>query len=373
MKKKEISKLKENKKKIKINYEKSFSCKYIKIIIRICIILRVIFYNFYFISGIQLLIRDINFGNEITLTIKGNNMQKILADDYKSTLPDQIYINGVYNTKKSKTVVINGLKDSLNNITLKWDSLLTSCSCMFRELDNIIKIDFSKFNTSLVTSMFLMFFNCKSLISLDLSNFNTSLVKDMCSMFYGCKSLTSLNIDSFDTSQVSNMYTMFYQCSALTSLKVNHFNTSKVLSMNYMFSECKLLTSLDISHFDTSAVVNMSCMFCFSESLISLDLKNFKTENVLDMSQMFNGCKSLIFINLESFVAKAPELKVSDIFKNINDFILCIDEGKAEKIIKNNVIKNNNCSNECFKEPRKILMTENKCINNCSSTSEYQY
>ena len=373
MKKKEISRLKENNKKIKINYEKSFSCKYINIIIRIYIILRVIFCEFYFISGSQLFIRKINLGNEITLTIKGNSVQKILGDDYKSALPDQIYINGVYNTKKSKTVTITGSKNIQSNVTLKWNSLLTSCSCMFRELGNIIRIDFSKFNTSLVTSMFLMFFNCNSLISLDLSNFNTSLVIDMCSMFYGCKSLTSLNIDSFDTSQVSNMYTMFYQCHSLTSLKVNHFNTSKVLNMNYMFSECKLLTSLDISNFDTSAVVDMSCMFCFSESLISLDLKNFKTENVLDMSKMFSGCKSLIFINLESFVAENPELKTSDFFKNMNDFILCIDEDKAEMIIKNNEIKNNNCSNDCFKESRKILMTENKCINNCSSTSEYQY
>jgi hypothetical protein len=42
-------------------------------------------------------------------------------------------------------------------------------------------------------------------------------------------------------------------------------------------------------------------------------------------------------------------------------------------IIKNNEIKNNNCSNECFKESRKILITENKCISNCSSTNEYQY
>ena len=373
MKSKEISRLKENNKKIKINYEKSFSCKYINIIMRIYIILRVIFCDFYFISGNHLFIRNINLVNEITLTIKGNNVQKILGDDFKNTLPDQIYINGVYNTKKSKTVTITGLRNVQSNVTLKWNSLLTSCSCMFRDLSNIIRIDFSKFNTSLVTSMFLMFFNCNSIISLDLSNFNTSLVIDMCSMFYGCKSLTSLNIDSFDTSQVSNMYTMFYQCYLLTSLKVNHFNTSKVMNMNYMFSNCKLLTSLDISNFDTSEVVDMSCMFCFSESLISLDLKNFKTEKVLDMSQMFNGCKSLLFINLESFVAKDSKLKALDIFKNMNDFIICIDEDKAEMIIRNNVIINNNCSNDCFKESRKILMAENKCINNCSSTSDYRY
>ena len=157
MKKKEISRLKENNKKIKINYEKSFSCKYINIIIRIYIILRVIFCEFYFISGSQLFIRKINLGNEITLTIKGNSVQKILGDDYKSSLPDQIYINGVYNTKKSKTVTISGSKNIQSNVTLKWNSLLTSCSCMFRELGNIIRIDFSKFNTSLVTSMFLMF------------------------------------------------------------------------------------------------------------------------------------------------------------------------------------------------------------------------
>jgi len=140
-----------------------------------------------------------------------------------------------------------------------------------------------------------------------------------------------------------------------------------------MFSECKLLTSLDISNFDTSAVVDMSCMFCLSESLISLDLKNFKTENVLDMSKMFSGCTSLIFINLESFVAQNSQLKTSDIFKNLNDFVLCIDENKAEMIIKNNIIKNNNCSNTCFQESRKILMAENKCINNCSSTTDYQF
>ena len=243
------------------------------ILIQIYIIIILIFSIFCRINIEIFYLRKLSSESEIKLTIKGKGQQKILSDKYQGLLPSEIYINGKFYTSYSKEV--NGLKGSNNNITLKWNSLITNCVAMFSDLSNIIYIDFSKFDTSKVFSMFLMFGNCISLKSLDLSGFNTSLVTDMCSMFYECISLTSLNLKNFNTSLVENMYTMFYDCYSLTSLEVNHFNTSLVKNMNNMFGECKLITSLNLSNFDTSSVEDMNSMFYSCLSLISLDLKNF--------------------------------------------------------------------------------------------------
>ena len=268
----------------------------------------------------------------------------------------------------------NLIKNYEYNITLRWNSKINNCIAMFRDLSNIIKMDFSNFDTSSVTSMFLMFGSCSSLISLDLSNFKTSLVTDMCSMFYGCKSLTSLNIDNFNTSIVTNMYTMFYKCSNLKSLNINHFNTSSVTNMIYMFGECNLLTSLDISNFDTSLVTDMGNMFSKCNKLISLNLKNFNIKKVTNMEYMFRGCKSLIYLNLESFVATNSQLKTGGMFFNTSDELLvCLNQSQTKLILNNNYLKNIYCSNDCSKKSRKLIIDKKICTTNCIIVSGYEY
>jgi len=344
------------------------------ILIQIYIIIILIFSIFCRINIEIFYLRKLSSESEIKLTIKGKGQQKILSDKYQGLLPSEIYINGKFYTSYSKEV--NGLKGSNNNITLKWNSLITNCVAMFSDLSNIIYIDFSKFDTSKVFSMFLMFGNCISLKSLDLSGFNTSLVTDMCSMFYECISLTSLNLKNFNTSLVENMYTMFYDCYSLTSLEVNHFNTSLVKNMNNMFSECKLITSLNLSNFNTSSVEDMNSMFYSCLSLISLDLKNFNTQRIEDISNIFYGCRSLIFLNLASFVLVNKSTEAKEMFEGINPkVIICVNISKNPIINFENLTYNIDCNNICFKDSKIIDVNNRKCLLNCSFNpgNPYEY
>ena len=100
---------------------------------------------------------------------------------------------------------------------------------MFRRCYDIIKFDYSKFNTSLVTNMFCIFFHC---------------------------SLTSLNLSKF---YVENI-TITGRYSSLKPLNL-FFNTSKGTHMNSMLSTCTSLISLNLSYFDALQVIKMNDMF----------------------------------------------------------------------------------------------------------------
>ena len=120
-----------------------------------------------------------------------------------------------------------------------------SCYGMFKQLSNIIAIDFGdNIDTSNVTNMSEMFFNCPILSSLDLSGFNTSNVTNMSSMFYHCSSLTSLNLSSFDTSNVTSMYGMFYECTELSSLDLSSFNFGSDTIFTLMFDSLGVFAAI---------------------------------------------------------------------------------------------------------------------------------
>ena len=100
---------------------------------------------------------------------------------------------------------------------------------MFRRCYDIIKFDYSKFDTSLVNNMFFIFFHC---------------------------SLTSLNLSKF---YIENI-TITGRYSSLKPLNL-FFNTSKGTHMNSMLSTCTLLISLNSSYFDALQVIKMNDMF----------------------------------------------------------------------------------------------------------------
>ena len=183
--------------------------------------------------------------NEITMTLKGSGKQFILYEWSRTPPPDEIYINGELKGKKSKS--ISDLVEEENNITMKWNTPVKSCYQMFFNFKNIIKIDFSKFDTSYAETMSGMFKLC-SITSLDLSNFDTSSVTDMSAMFYE-SGLISLNLNNFDTSKVISMGYMFYECRVLTDLHVDNFNTLLVKDMNNMFQTCSSLKFLNFNSF----------------------------------------------------------------------------------------------------------------------------
>ena len=59
----------------------------------------------------------------------------------------------------------------------------------------------------------------------------------------------SIDFSNFDSSEIINMDSVFYGCSALKNLNLSTFQTSSVTSMNYLFYNCASLEVLDISNF----------------------------------------------------------------------------------------------------------------------------
>ena len=156
------------------------------------------------------------------------------------------------------------------------------------QIENILGLDLSNFDTSKVTNMRSMFFGMSNLTTLNLSNFDTSKVTNMRSMFGYISNLVTLNLSNFDTSKVTDMGYMFSGMSSLTTLNLSNFDTSKVTDMQKMFDDMSNLTALNLSNFNTSKVTNMNQMFHATPSLTSLDLSNFDTSNVTDMQNMFS-------------------------------------------------------------------------------------
>ena len=276
-------------------------------------------------------------------------------------MPSKIFVNDE-SIKTDIAKKINGLTGKENKIKMIWDSYITNCGEMFKELDNIKIIDLSKFDSSLVENMKQMFFKCKSLISIDLTNFKTSYVTNMEEMFSGCSKLQSLDLKYFDTSLVTTMENMFSGCNKLISLDLKNFNTSSVKTMMGMFYTCKNLESLDLNNFDTSSVINMHGMFNHCNKIKSLNINNFDTTLVTDMIDMFRNCQNLISLNLNNFNLSSI-IKMNDIFRDINkDIVYCINE---ENLILLSQIESNKLG---------IITNDlNICISNCSDDDIYIY
>ena len=192
-------------------------------------------------------------------------------------------------------------KSGIYSIKLLFKIKLANCAYMFCECNNIIEIDFSKFNTENIKNMQYFLYCCSGLSSLNLSSFNTQNVDNMRNMFYGCSSLKSLNLSSFNTKNVTYMGGMFRGCSSLTILNLSSFNTQNVTYMYCMFCGCSSLTTLNLFSFNTENVNNMGNMFYKCSSLKTLNLSSFNTQNVTNMESMFYKCSSLTTLNLSSF------------------------------------------------------------------------
>ena len=278
---------------------------------------------------------------EITLKIKSTGNQNITSS-YYNDCPDYIYIEGnqinLIDSNNCKNIY---LSNSSSTIKLVWDSISNNMDYMFKNLDNLLEVDLSKYDTSSVTSMNQLFFSCKSLISVNLSGLNTSLVTNITEIFSNCTSLTEIDLSSFNTSKVTSMVKSFLGCKKLISVNLSSFDTSKVTDMNYMFAVCENLISLDLSNFETqklkdvrymfneckslkelniskmtiSEVTNAKYMFGYCTSLTSIDVSNFNTSNVINMDLMFNGCTSLVSLNLNHFNTINVE-NMGHMFKN---------------------------------------------------------
>ena len=114
------------------------------------------------------------------------------------------------------------------------------------------------------------------------------------------ENILELNFSRFDTSKVMNMNGMFKGMSNLNTLNLSNFNTSQVTDMSSMFNDMRSLTALDLSNFDTSKVTNMECMFYLYDDDMSKDKletiyvnNDFNTDKLTDFTRMFRNRKKL--------------------------------------------------------------------------------
>ena len=218
---------------------------------------------------------------------------KILGTDF-SPEPNKVFVNGTQLDGYTNTInVVN-----ITEVKLEWDSTLTSCKNMFKDLTDVIEIDLSNFNSNLVTDTSSMFQNCHELSSLNLNGFSTSSVTNMNSMFNTVRNLVRFDVNNFDTSNVQDFGNLFLSCHKMYSIDVSNFVTSKATNMAQMFRDCIVLTTLDFSNFETSLVTSMYGMFSFDRKLSSLNLSGLKTGKVVYFGYIFESCNSLTSIDV---------------------------------------------------------------------------
>lgn len=342
-------------------------------------------------------IKSIEINNSIILEFKSTRTQPVLNSSFEYP-PSYIYLNSKKINFNNYIITISSINDK---ITLIWNYKFNNINKMFYGCQNILKIDFSHFNSETLYNMMYTFYKCISLENINFDNFITKNVNSTAYLFYECISLESIDLTSFDTSNVismknmfyncsklnkiifsefknsltTNMYGIFYHCSNLKSLNLSKFYTPKAQIMWNMFNGASSLTSLDLSTFDTSQVTDMESMFDDCQSLISLDISNFRTSRVeymnkmfrncikleyLDfrnintnsigyMGQMFYRCQSLKYLNLYSL---NNECSTSEMFYGAaSNFIYCINSfsniPRIESFLNEKSAKNI-CSHICF-------------------------
>ena len=243
--------------------------------------------------------RTLQFENNITLIIVGNENIKIINPLY---LPDKIYLNdNITSINNDGSIYINSLnQNEKSKIILVWNEKINDLSKIFEKKTSIIEIDLSNFDTSEVTSMDSMFYECINLKNIYFGNIDTSNVVKMDNMFYNCSLLTSINISNFDTSKVESMTFMFYGCSSLISLNLSYFNTAKVTTMRKMFYNSGL-NQLNFSNMDVSKLTNMEYFISYSTYLTSLNLNVINSSKVNNVRHLFSYCDSLEIVDMSKF------------------------------------------------------------------------
>ena len=336
------------------------------------------FYNIFLLNNIQNLIifliiiiniqlsyskvinnRKLLLNSELIMKINEKSYKKILNCN---TNPSKVVINGEENEINSN--YFYDLREDVNFIKIIWENKINSCNSMFKNIENIIDIDFTKFDTSEVTDMGDMFYGCISLISLDLSNFITSQVVTMNTMFQGCSKLEYLNINNFDLSSVTTMSSMFHSCNELISLDLSNLNAPKLITMNNLFDGCNKLTFLDLNNFQVSSYTSLDFMFCNCNFLTSLDLNNFDKNKISDILSKLssNNIYPKICINETNLSGEIQSLLTS--------FIIDCEEICSHKVKKYTIHGTSKCIDNCYNDNTYKYTYNNECYESCPEGKE---
>ena len=95
-------------------------------------------------------LKSLTCDSEILLTIKGAGEKQIINKAIKD--PNKIYLDEEEVSFENKAISITSSnEEDTHNVRIIWNSPVESCRSMFNNLNYIIKIDLSKFDSSQVT------------------------------------------------------------------------------------------------------------------------------------------------------------------------------------------------------------------------------
>ena len=251
------------------------------------------------------LYKEINLANFDTSNVE--DMSRMFGTFGMKTMENLVPIDfSKFNTSKVKNMEEMFSYSFLPSLDIRnFDtSNVENMERMFDNLEYIRDLDLSGWNVKKVNNVQGIFSRLNKLQSLNLSGWQMDSVTNMQFMFSGLADLTSLNLTGFTTKNVTNMAYMFTGVSKLADLNLSSFDTSKVTNMHGMFNNMGSLNNINLSSFNTSNVTDMSEMFSMTVTnppISSLDLSSFNTSNVTDMHGMFQGMAHLSNLNLQSF------------------------------------------------------------------------
>ena len=304
--------------------------------------------------------------SEISLIIQGEGELNILNNAF-SYEPYEFLINGVSKPSCKKSCQFEGV---LNNVTIKFENQIDSCSKMFEGITSIIEVDLSKFDASKVESMYNMFNGCSNMKKITFGNINTSSVKSMERLFNNCIKLETIDRLDFDTLSVTTMSEMFSYCHSLKSINAE-FNPQNVENMHNLFAHCINAVSIKVPNFRSTKVKTIKGMFYNDSSLKYIDLPNFECSDLESVRSICRYCHSIVFINLPLIKIKSST-EIFGTFNSTNSYLkICINDETTRSIL-HEFSNNFDCSHKCFEENIKIDLKEKNCVTSCDE-SDYKY
>ena len=172
-----------------------------------------------------------------------NDNENILLINIKDDIQYELIVDEI---KYDKNNYHTFEKSGLHNVIFHFKNKLDNMEGLFKNVKNIIEIDFSKLETENIKSMEYLFANSTNLKKVNL-DINIPNLENINYMFSNCSSLKILNLD-FDISKITEMKYLFFGCKELTYLDITNFSLENIANMEYMFTNCYKLKEIKFNN-----------------------------------------------------------------------------------------------------------------------------
>jgi len=132
-----------------------------------------------------------------------------------------------------------------------------------KNVQKIVSIDFSCFETYLITSLQKTFSGCSNLKSIDLSVFNHAKLLDTSNMLEGCSSLIEVDISGFNMSEIQSPDNVDGMFSDVTSLKYLNIKGINLGTSPFGDLSTLALTVCQDSSFVTGSNIKSDCCYFY--------------------------------------------------------------------------------------------------------------